>query len=231
MSFNVTGKIGTNYTAYSDANGRYSQSVIDGWIGNLVPTAPTGNAVPESVYLNVGRDYIYDFTFERGYLISGIVSNEIGVISDVTMSFTASSSELMDVKVYTDANGYYSLRAPDNWTGTVTPSSTSSLFAPVNRSYTNIKQTSGSQDFTPTQYYYISGSVSGSGTVENVTMSFDGTPSYEVYTNASGLYIETVRYSWTGTLTPVSESASFSPASRTINSVTASQIVDKFTLI
>lgn len=48
----------------------------------------------------------------------------------------------------TDVDGNYSLNVPRDWTGTVTPTSGSFVFAPGSRSYSNIRSDVSSQDYT-----------------------------------------------------------------------------------
>ena len=233
MSFFVDGKIGGNYTAYSDATGYYSQSVIDGWIGRLTPTALVGNATPTNVNINVGKDLVYNFNFATGYLISGLVTNEIGAVANVTMSFTGSAG-LTQSYAYTNVSGYYSITAPDNWTGTISASSlqlSGSSFSPLGRTITDMQVAQPNQDFTVSAYVYISGSVvsaSSAAGLENVTMSFAGTTSYETYTITDGQYIQSVPVYWAGTVTPSSASATFTPTDISVVSVTGSQILGAF---
>ncbi|MBN1392538.1 MAG: hypothetical protein JW947_07025 [Sedimentisphaerales bacterium] len=71
------------------------------------------------------------------YIISGYISepNEMPV-EGVLVS--ADSNGGYDVNDITDVNGYYEVRVPSRWSGTVTPIKNGNLFAPSQQTYSNV---------------------------------------------------------------------------------------------
>jgi hypothetical protein len=136
---------------------------------------------------------VLEVTYET-YTISGhILTTEAAPLEGVSVSAGADIEG--DV---TDATGYYELKLPLGWSGTVTPDKTDWGFSPVNQAYSNVSSDQLNQDYTAFQPV-ISGYVkdgTGAG-IEGVSVSADNGGGSDS-TDATGYYEITVPYSWTG---------------------------------
>jgi len=169
---------------------------------------------------------VLEITYET-YTISGhILTTEATGLENVAVSAGANIEG--DV---TDASGYYELKVPLNWSGTVTPSKADWGFSPVNQPYSNVNSDQVSEDYTAFKPN-ISGYVKdgGGASVEGVLVSADnGGGSY--ITNTSGYYEIIVPYDWSGTVTPNRLGWGFTPSNRSYSNVTADQIDQDFTAV
>ncbi|MFO1494517.1 MAG: carboxypeptidase regulatory-like domain-containing protein [Lysobacterales bacterium] len=143
------------------------------------------------------------------YSISGQITTGTGVgISGVTVSAGSASTT-------TDASGNYSIPGLVAGSYTVTPSSASYTFSPVNRAVTITSANVTAQNFTGTAVattYSISGTITTSGgtAISGVSVS---TGAASATTNASGAYTISGLANGSYTLTPSLSGYTFSPTS------------------
>ena len=99
--------------------------------------------------------------------ISGTVTASGSALSGV--AFAAGSGTSCTAS---DASGQYTCSVPQGWSGTVTPSSSSYVFTPASRTYSNVTADQTAQDYTAAPASQVSGTVTLSGSpLANVTFS------------------------------------------------------------
>ena len=173
----------------------------------------------------VTSDVTQDFIATAStYIISGIVTDdESAPIQGVTMTLSTGGTRA------TDINGFYSFTVRHGWSGYVRPSRAGWTFLPNQRNYSNVisDQTNGYfVGYRGGNRVTISGAVrhsNGAG-IPNVTLTF--TPGGTVKTDDNGDYSKAVTFGWSGTVTPSLTGYTFTPASRTYNSV-KSNLIDQ----
>ena len=204
---------GTPRTVVSDANGNYSIPVLGGWSGTVTPSKTSYVFSPASrTYTNIsanqtGQNY-------TATLATFTISGNTGV-AGVTLRYTYGTPR----SVQSDGSGNYSITVPYNWSGTVTPSKIGYLFAPVNRTYSNVVANQVGQNYAAIPLY----SISGNAGVAGATLSYtDGTPR-TVLSQVDGSYSLTVPAGWSGSVTPTHACFTFSPASRNYTNLASNQ--------
>jgi hypothetical protein len=131
---------------------------------------------------------------------------------------------LPDPAVMTDENGFYSVTVTHGWKGTVTPEKPGYTFNPVSRPYAKVVASAENQDYAGTVISLrIEGTVSGLGVVE-----LSGFPGGTVTTDEKGVYSTKVEYGFNGTIIPIKEGYSFTPAERPYNSIATDQLKQDF---
>ncbi len=213
---------GTNYDFIADLDTlggddewlHYTDTIIDSQY--FVPDFKIRfNATPDAKKNeNVWVDDVV-ITKEAPMIICGdILESDLTPIDGVSVDANnAGGSDISDV------NGYYELFVPFSWTGTVTPTKEGYTFDPNFRVYdVNVTTDVVDQNYIGTLLTYtISGTVTCEGSpLADVAMSgLLGDPC----SDGSGYYTATVDYGWDGTVTPIKEGYSFSPASTTYTDV------------
>ncbi|MHC4212528.1 MAG: FG-GAP-like repeat-containing protein [Planctomycetota bacterium] len=128
----------------TDATGYYEIVVPYGWSGTIIPSKSGWDIIPLSwSYSNVVSDQPnQDYTGFQPK-ISGYVRDANGVdVQGVSVSADNGGGSYT-----TDANGYYEITVPYDWTGTVTPLKTGWGFTPWSQGYSNVTSTLVNQDF------------------------------------------------------------------------------------
>lgn len=135
-------------TVVTDGSGNYSASVATGYTGSAAPVLNAYTFNPPTIpYTNLqtsqrSQNFIATSTT---LVISGFVSTSTGTnLSGVTITATGGLSTV------TDTTGSYSLAVQTGFTGTLTPSLTGYVFAPVSLPYTNLQASQFSQNFVAT---------------------------------------------------------------------------------
>jgi hypothetical protein len=130
----------------------------------------------------------------------------------------------------TDGDGYYTAEVADGWDGTVTPQKEGYIFDPCSRDYNDVDANQVDQDYTATLLTFsIVGVVRHLG-VGLGDVSMVGLPN-DPCTNGAGLYIATVGYGWSGTVTPQRQGYAFDPCSRDYSYVTSSHSFQDYTAV
>jgi serine protease len=96
-----------------------------------------------------------------------------------------------------DGSGNYSFNVPYGWSGAVTPSESHYTFTPDHTTYANLVSDQTGQDYTATQFWYISGNAGVAG----ATLSYTDGTAKTVTANGHGDYSLTVSNNYTGTVT------------------------------
>ncbi|MHC4737990.1 MAG: right-handed parallel beta-helix repeat-containing protein [Planctomycetota bacterium] len=138
---------------------------------------------------------VLEVTYET-YTISGqILTTEAAPLEGVNIS---AGGDIEGDE--TDASGYYELKVPPSWSGTVSVSKTGWGFTEFSHSYSSVSSDLLSEDFTAFQPV-ISGYVKdGGGTgIEGASVSADNGGGSDT-TDATGYYEFTVAYNWMGTV-------------------------------
>jgi hypothetical protein len=212
----------------TDANGNYSDQVISGWSGTVIPSKANYTFNPISrPYNNVtsnqtNQDYIATYN-PYYYTISGQVTYNGSGLSGVIMSGLPNYPQ-------TDANGNYSDQVISGWSGTVIPSKTNYTFYPTSRPYNNVTSNQTNQDYTATYnppQCTISGQViyNGSGLSDVVMNGLPNSPQ----TDANGNYSDQVNSGWSITVKPTKANYAFYPISRTYIHVTSDKTNQDYT--
>jgi hypothetical protein len=167
---------------------------------------------------------VLEITYET-YSISGYIKTPDNTgVEDVTVSAGADIESTA-----TNTSGYYELKVPPGWSGTVSVSKEGWGFTEWSRSYTNVTSDQIYQNFTTFQPK-ISGYVRNNGGygVGGVNVSADngGASDTTVY---DGYYEITVPYNWSGTVEVSRDGWGFSPWSMTYTNVTANQTDQNYT--
>jgi hypothetical protein len=210
----------------TNATGDYTATVSYGFGGTATPSKAGYTFNPASrTYSNVTANQSnqgYTGTLQTFAISGHVVDGSGNALSGVTISGLPGNPQ-------TNASGDYSATVSYGFSGTATPSKAGYTFAPASRTYSNVTANQASQGYTATlQTFTISGRiVDGSGAaVSGVTLG--GLPGNPV-TNASGDYIATVNYGFSGTVTPSKAGCTFNPVSRTYSNVTANQASQGYT--
>jgi lysophospholipase L1-like esterase len=139
-------------TDITDANGYYEVVVDYNWSGKVTPSKCAYGFEPNSrAYVNVladqnDQDYIGELF---PYVISGYVLNECSA----PIKSVAVNANNGGCSTTTDANGYYEVRVPSGWSGTVTPSKSYYTFEPVNMVYADVLFDQTEQNYQATNIY------------------------------------------------------------------------------
>ena len=94
-------------------------------------------------------------------------------------------------------SGLYSFNVPYGWSGTVTPSESHHTFAPDHTTYANLVTDQAAQDYTPTQFWYISGNAGVAG----ATLSYTDGTAKTATADGNGDYSLVVSNDYIGTVT------------------------------
>jgi len=168
---------------------------------------------------DLGASYaaVLEVTYET-YTISGYVTTSGGG----GLSGVAVSAGVDIESAVTNASGYYQLRVPPGWSGTVAVDKPGWGFVPFSRPYSNVTSDQTGQNFTAFQPV-ISGHITedGGAGVVGVTVSADNGGSDT--TDATGYYEIIVPYDWSGTVTAGKTGWLLTPSGRSYSNVIADQ--------
>jgi len=209
----------------TDANGYYEVDVEHDWSGTVTPILAGYTFDPVTrTYTDVQEVHLsdnYTATLDQ-FTISGRITNGSGSGEPgITLNGFPEA-------VVTDAEGYYSVTIPYNWSGTIIPSSASLVFSPVSYVYSEVRASIPDQDYTSSpRTYTLSGNVISSTLTPLEGVSMGGFPE-SVVTNAAGVYTAQVEDGWSGTITPSLAGYTFAPVSQSLTNVSTSQIVPDF---
>jgi RHS repeat-associated protein len=208
----------------SNASGEYSCIVPNGWSGTVTPSLSGHGFTPGSrTYSNVSSSQVaQNYTATLVYQLSGTVTSGGSPLAGVAFAATNGVS-----CTSSNASGQYSCFVPSGWSGSVTPSMSSHIFAPTSRSYTNVTAHQTAQDYASTLVHQLSGTVSLNGLpLPDVTFTApSGTCSSS---NAIGQYVCTVPQGWSGDVTPSASGYAFTPALRSYTNVVAAHSAQDF---
>ncbi|UCG46986.1 MAG: right-handed parallel beta-helix repeat-containing protein [Phycisphaerales bacterium] len=225
VSANNGGRSGT-----TDANGFYELAVPAGWSGTITPHKSMWGFGPDSRTLD---DVILDrtgedFTAFAPPVISGYVADVSGLPTDGVLVSPDGAGQ-PDI---TDADGYYEVAVPYDWSGSVALAKNGWAFEPDERPYVGVTANQPNQDYTAFAPPLISGYVRDSNqqpAAEVLVSATDGTDSD--ITDASGYYELTVPQAWSGTLAPEKKFCFFEPNQLACENLTQNTPNQNFTAI
>lgn len=119
---------------------------------------------------------------------------------------------------WTDSNGDYSVFAGIGWSGTVRPFKLGYDFAPLQKTYPPLTAGFTAQDYVGTpRTQSLSGRVTldGAGLADMAMVGLPGSP----ITDATGAYIASLPFPWSGTVTPTATAYTFTPGTVTYSNV------------
>jgi hypothetical protein len=116
---------------------------------------------------------------------TGVAGTTLRYVDGVTKTVTA------------DGSGNYTFNVPYHWSGAVTPSESHHTFTPDHKTYANLVTDQSGQDYTPTQFWYISGNAGVAG----ATLNYSDGSAKTATANGNGDYSLTVSNNYTGTVT------------------------------
>lgn len=143
------------------------------------------------------------------YNISGSLST-IGAGATVTLSGALTGT------ITADASGNYSFTGLVAGSYTITPAKSGFVFTPLSQSVSITNASVANVNFTASQSFTISGSITPSANGSGATVALTGTTSGSTTTDSSGNYTFTGVVDGTYTVTPSKAGVSFSPTSQTI---------------
>jgi len=189
--------------------GTYKATVDYGWSGTVTPVKAGYIFDPPSrIYSKVTKDYYsQDYTAR---LITFTISGTTG-IGGVVMDGLPGNP-------VSDERGYYSATVSYGWKGTVTPTKEGYKFEPASKTYTEVTHDKTNQNYA---VELITLTISGEVGVGGVLMR--GLPGNPVVTGRNGTYQATVKYGWSGTVTPTKKGYAFEPPNLSYSRVTRDQ--------
>jgi type II secretory pathway component GspD/PulD (secretin) len=190
----------------SDKNGTYTATVKYGFVGKVTPAKEGYQFEP------AGRQYD---------AVEADFKNHTYVASKIKFTI-AGNAGAPGVKMVglpgdplTGQDGSYGVTVEYGWQGTITPKKDGYVFEPAERKYQALTAPQLDQAFTAKELTYtISGNT---GTPQVVLKGLLG----NVVSDANGAYTTTVKWGFTGTVSPQKEGFTFEPASITYTPVTA----------
>jgi len=219
VTFTISGSVGAPDVVMeglpgvkSDANGKYKGEVRYGTTGLKVTPTKEGHIFtpPSYEYAMVLSSYEnQDYSVE---VLTYTISGSTGLPGVTLKGFPET--------VMSDENGFYQTTVPHGWKGTVTPDKPGYTFNPPSRPYAKVTANVENENYDGTVIYLkIEGTIPGLGPIE-----LTGFPGGTVTTDEKGVYSVKVEYGFTGTITPVKEGYSFTPAERPYNAITTDQL-------
>ena len=217
VTFTISGSAGAggvtmngfpNGPVISDESGFYRATVSYGWSGTVTPMLRGYNFNPSSKNYNK---------------VSSNLDNEDYIAS--LMTFTISGTTGLDgVEMnglpgnpITNSGGLYSAQVDYGWSGTVIPTKEGYTFTPENKQYGTVTKDQMNQNYSATELTLL---ISGSTGEPGVMMKgLPGDPS----TGKDGTYSVSVKYGFSGTVTPVKEGFEFNPPSIQYNDIITPQ--------
>ncbi|MCP4216110.1 MAG: hypothetical protein GY765_15775, partial [bacterium] len=201
------------FYTFTDAGGLYRQEVEPGWSGLISPVLSGFDFSPRSVS-EVTGDIRQDFSgTARPVEITGRIYHADGTaVADVEVTGTGSADgETLNINsdtgyvtgTFTDFNGFYMLKLPHHWTGTVDIHNDDYQFQLVTRAHTDVRVDVGDRNFVAAPMtFFIGGRVAGDlgeavGNTELVFSNGGGV----ARSDADGHFKRPVSPGWSGTVT------------------------------
>ncbi len=217
ITFTISGNVGVSGVTMNglpggpimtDNNGFYTATVNYGWSGTVTPQRRGYDFdPPNKTYSKVTSDLTNeDYT---GTLVTFTISGSAGM-EGVEMNGLPGNPVTVE-------GGVYSVNVDYGWSGTVNPTKEGYKFDPPSKTYGSVVSNELNQNYTPTQ---ITFPISGTTRVPGVVMKgLPGDPT----TGKDGNYSVTVKYGFTGVVTPQKEGYEFSPPGMQYNDLISEQ--------
>ena len=216
-------------TTVTSGGGYFSLSVRQGWSGTVAPSSSTGSFAPASLAFSEVQEDQTDADFEwiAPVPVSGRVVNrntQAGV-GGVYVQFSNGGGW-----TYTGVEGTYTQTVARGWSGRVSLWYGGGAFTPAYRDYTGVAEAQTDQDYEWTPPWLVRGRVTDRQTglgKDGVTVYFSGGAG-TAQTSGGGYYSKPVAEGWSGWITPVYATGSFTPSSRSLEGVEADQADQDF---
>ena len=162
------------------------------------------------------------------YQLTGTVA--VGATALAGVTFTAANGASCS---NSDAAGHYACAMPQGWSGNVTPTLSGYTFTPTSRSYNSVAADTPAQDYTASVVvittYQLTGTVAvGATALAGVTFTAANGASCS-NSDAAGHYACAMPQGWSGNVTPTLSGYTFTPTSRSYNSVAADTPAQDYT--
>jgi hypothetical protein len=180
----------------TNENGYYSATVDYAWSGTVRPTRAGYTFKPATM------------TYSRV-----ISERDDQSYSPTLITLTISGTTALDGVVMeglpgnpvTSGGGLYSATVDYDWRGAVTPTKEGYTFTPTDRTYTAVTSNQSNQNYSAA---VVTFAITGSVGISGVTMrGLPGNPT----TRSDGTYSATVKYDWSGKVTPTKDGYIFDP--------------------
>lgn len=220
----------------TDAKGKYSFNVREGWSGKVTPIKNGYQFDPGScTYEPVNEDYPNgDYKAQSKRKISGIITesgdNRDEPVPGVTLTFKEADGTLTS-STTTDPMGSYSYIVSPGWTGTVTPAKEGYIFEPLKKSYNKEFYSAQPGENYSALRPKISGRVRDKmgHPIAGVILTFSNQEEIlKTETKHDGSYSKKVPYKWTGKIKPSHRDYTFDRPGREYSNVIADKTGENF---
>jgi hypothetical protein len=212
---------GTAKTTTSDGSGNYSITVSYNFSGTVTPSksgyafSPANKTYTNLLANQTSQNYAGFVTISGNAALAG-----------ATITWSQAGNPTPTIAT-TDGSGNYSVLAPYNSQGFVTPTATGFTFTPDHIEYPVLLTTPQiSQNYTATAITYT---ISGNVGIAGATLSWTDGTAKTATADGSGNYTFTVSYNFSGTITPSLTGYTFSPTNKTYASVLSDQTNQNYT--
>ena len=198
----------------TDQNGFYSATVNYGWKGTVTPSMEGYTFEPPNIaYSKITSDQSsQDYNAK---VITFIISGKTD-IEGVVMNGLPGNP-------ITGSDGVYKAAVDYNWSGTVIPTKEGYIFTPPQKAYSPVNRDQINQNYTGA---LITFTISGYAGAEGIVMN--GLPGNPV-SSKDGLYSATVKFGWSGTVTPAKEGYTFDPPNMQYTDIINAQTNQNYT--
>jgi uncharacterized repeat protein (TIGR01451 family) len=130
------------------ANGAYSRTVPLGWSGTITASVETGVIQPGTLEIPVCYENLtgqnFSWVAPDPWITGRVVCQITGRgVSGIQLNFTGVAEAGV-----TDEHGEYAVQVPYNWSGSAVPESDGATYAPVQRTYSQVRSAMEQQDYT-----------------------------------------------------------------------------------
>jgi subtilisin family serine protease len=223
---------GYSLSTTSSALGKYAISGAPNGAYTLTPTSRGRTFTPASrtVTIQSGNISGVNFTGEGPFTVSGNVTNQANGAPVASVKVTLSGQGLT-LSATTSSTGDYSIAYVPNGAYTLTATRTGRVFAPAAKNVSVAGSNVTGLSFSSYPVYAVSGKITlSSAALAGVTLNLSGNGgTFEVQTNASGVYSLTGIPAGTYTLAPSLSGRSFTPAEKSISVISANIVSQNFT--
>ncbi|MHC4643546.1 MAG: carboxypeptidase-like regulatory domain-containing protein, partial [Planctomycetota bacterium] len=209
----------------TSSDGSYQFFVPPGWSGTLTVSKDDIVFKPaQYTYTNLNT-HMYEQNFiEYKPKVSGFINDKYGY----GLEQASVSADNGGASGFTDANGFYEILVPFNWSGTVTAYKSGWRITPYGISYNNLVTDQNDQNYSAYQPT-ISGHAKDTEGILPPGVTIDVQGIETLLTDANGYYRIDVPYKWTGRITPGMTGWGFVPSYRHYAILTIDRISQDFT--
>ena len=195
----------------ADPSGFYRAEVEYGWTGDITPIKDGYEFDPPSVVLTSLANDMTNKNF-KAKPITYTISGNVGLKGVVLRGLPGSP--------VSDDSGSYSAQVQYKFSGSVTPTLSGYQFDPPTRDYVELTSSLPGENYRHSiiQHVVSGRIIAESGSAEGIFIRADNEAG-STTTDAGGNYELSVSHGWRGTITPMKEGYTFTPASRQLNQI------------